>query len=139
MERPIFTGLIADVANWYSRACFRCTKAAEINVIPRVTISTGITSRHFRSFEGNCRKCVPSKYDNGPDVLIPSFHPQNGVRSELSTIDGRITAIGKSRPRSTSIDSPRLFVNVYVFGQPKCCARFMPTRTNRFRTQRCRL
>jgi len=32
-----------------------------------------------------------------------------------------------------------LFVNVYVLGQPRCCARFMPARTRRLRTQRARL
>src|SRR4029077_11664141 len=99
----------------HTRACAREITAAAISVIPRHTMSTGITSRHFRSFEGNCRKFVPSKYDSGPEVLIPSFHPTNGERSELSTIDGRTIAIGKSFPCFASIDSPRLFVNVYVF------------------------
>src|SRR5579862_9668916 len=102
-------------------------------------MSTGITSRHLCLFVGNCRNVVPSRYDSGPDVLMPSFHPVNGVLSELSTIEGRTIAIGKSFPRRARIDSPRLFVNVYVFGQPRCCARFIPARTNRFRTQRARL
>ena len=35
--------------------------AAAISVMPRQTMSTGITSRHFRSFEGSWRKFVPSK------------------------------------------------------------------------------
>src|SRR5579859_5656715 len=112
MLRPILHGVMPDVASWYIRAFLRCTRAAAINVIPRQTISTGITSRHFFSFDGSCRKFVPSKYDNGPDVLIPSFQPENGVRVELSTIDGRTTATGRSFPRRARIASPRLFVNV---------------------------
>ena len=55
---------------------------------------------------------MPSRYDSGPDVLMPSFHPVNGERSELSTIDGRTMAIGRSLPCRARIDSPRLFVNV---------------------------
>ena len=50
----------------------------------------------MRWFEGNCLKFVPSKYDSGPEVLIPSFQPVNGERSELSTIEGRTIAIGNS-------------------------------------------
>src|ERR1700681_3564555 len=96
-------------------------------------MSTGITSRHFRAFVGSCRKFVPNKYESGPEVLIPSFHPENGERSELSTIDGRTIAIGKSLPRVASTDSPKLFVKVYVLGQPKCCARRIPIRTSRLR------
>src|SRR5205814_5367005 len=65
-------------------------------------------SRHFRSFDGSCRKFVPSKYDSGPEVLIPSFQPINGERSELSTIDGRRTAIGRSLPCRARIDSPKI-------------------------------
>ena len=80
--------------------------------MPRQTMSTGITSRHFRSFEGSWRKFVPSKYESGPEVLIPSFHPLNGERSELSTIEGRTIAIGNSQLLRARIDSPRLFVNV---------------------------
>src|ERR1700730_3380785 len=119
MLRPIFTGLIAEVASWYIRALRRAMMAAAISVIPRQTMSTGITSRHLRSLVGSCRKFVPSKYDSGPEVLMPSFHPANGERAELSTIDGRTIAIGKSRPWRARIDSPKLFVNVYVFGQPR--------------------
>src|SRR5215813_4233921 len=106
--------------------------------MPRQTMSTGITSRHFFSFEGSWRKFVPSKYESGPEVFMPSFHPAKGVRVELSTIEGRTTAIGKSLPRRERIDSPRLFVKVYVFGQPRRCARFMPARTRRLRSQRRR-
>src|SRR5437588_11290987 len=102
-------------------------------------MSTGITSRHFRSFEGSCRKLVPSKYESGPDVLIPSFHPVNGERSELSTMDGRTMAMGRPLPCRAKIDSPRLLVNVYVLGQPRCVARRMPTCVKRLRTQRARL
>src|ERR1700688_906322 len=104
--------------------------------MPRQTMSTGMTSRHFFAFEGNWRKFVPSKYDSGPEVLMPSFQPLNGVYCELSTIDGRTIAIGKSRPRCARIDSPRLLVKVYVFGQPRYCARRIPTRTNLFLTHR---
>src|ERR1700737_2377620 len=139
MLRPILTGLIEDVAIWYSCPCRRVTPAAAIKLIPRHTISTGITSRHLRALVGSCRKFVPSKYDSGPEVLIPSFHPENGERSELSTIDGRTIAIGSSRPLRANTDSPRLFVNVYVLGHPRCCARLIPTCTKRFRAQRNRL
>ena len=55
---------------------------------------------------------------------MPSFHPVNGERSELSTMEGRTMAMGKfAALLAPEIDSPRLFVNVYVFGQPRCCAR----------------
>src|ERR1700719_94139 len=86
------------------RAFFRSIKAAAMSVMPRQTMSTGITSRHFFAFEGNWRKFVPSKYESGPEVLIPSFHPVNGERSELSTIEGRTMAMGRSRPRRACID-----------------------------------
>ena len=112
MLRPIFTGLIAEVASWYIRAWQRAIIAAAISDMPRHTMSTGITSRHFRSLVGNCRKFVPSRYDSGPEVLIPSFHPINGERSELSTIDGRTIAIGRPAPRRAINDSARLLVNV---------------------------
>src|SRR5882724_11144245 len=112
MLRPILHGVMPEVASWYMRAFFLCTRAAAIRVIPRQTMSTGITSRHFFSFEGSCRKFVPSRYESGPEVLIPSFQPENGVRVELSTMEGRTTAIGKSFPRRARMDSPRLFVNV---------------------------
>src|SRR5215470_19829137 len=105
-------GLMPEVASWYIRAFLRCTSAAAIRVMPRHTMSTGITSRHFFSFEGSCRKFVPSKYESGPDVLIPSFQPENGERVELSTMEGRTTAMGKSLPRRAKIDSPRLLVKV---------------------------
>ena len=75
-------------------------------------MSTGITSRHFLAFEGSCRKFVPSRYDSGPEVLIPSFQPVKGERVELSTIEGRTMAMARPRPRCASNDSPRLFVNV---------------------------
>src|SRR6266478_1993771 len=101
------------------RALRRAMMAAAIRVIPRQTISTGITSKHLRSLVGSCRKLVPSKYESGPEVLMPSFHPMKGERIELSTIDGRTIAIGKSCPWRERIDSPKLFVNVYVFGQPR--------------------
>src|SRR5215813_14147354 len=112
MLRPMLQGVIPEVASWYIFACFRCTNAAAMSVMPRQTMSTGITSRHFFSFEGSWRKFVPSKYESGPDVFMPSFQPAKGVRVELSTIEGRTTAIGKSLPRRERIDSPRLFVNV---------------------------
>src|SRR5438876_8804251 len=99
----MLTGLMAEVANWYSRACRRVTSAPAIRVIPRLTMSTGITSRHFRSFEGSWRKFVPSRYDSGPDVLMPTFHPVNGERSELSTIDGRTM---RSEEHTSELQSP---------------------------------
>src|SRR6266704_2147281 len=73
-----------------------------MSVNPRHTMSTGITSRHFRSLEGSWRKFVPRRYESGPEVLMPSFQPVNGERSELSTIEGRTTAMGRSRPRRGS-------------------------------------
>src|SRR2546423_6144128 len=112
MLRPILTGLIAEVASWYIRALRRDITAAAINVIPRHTMSTGITSRHLRSLVGSWRKFVPSRYESGPEVLMPSFQPANGERSELSTMEGRTIAIARSRPRPDNIDSPRLLVKV---------------------------
>src|ERR1700682_4305514 len=112
MLRPMFTGFPAEVASWYMRALHRAITAAAIRLIPRLTMSTGITSRHLRALVGSWRKFVHSKYESGPEVLIPSFQPENGERSELSTMDGRTMAIGKSRPRLASTDSPKLFVNV---------------------------
>src|SRR6266851_8938864 len=112
MLRPILTGLIAEVASWYILAWRRAVTAEAMSVIPRQTMSTGITSRHFRSFEGSWRKFVPRRYDSGPEVLMPSFQPVNGERSELSTIEGRTMAMGRSRPRRARMDSPRLFVKV---------------------------
>src|SRR6266478_6540698 len=70
---------------------------------------------------------------------MPSFQPVKGERSELSTMDGRTMAMGRSRPRRARRDSPRLFVKVYVFGQPRCCARRRPTRASLLRAQRARL
>src|ERR1700753_3525464 len=107
--------------------------------MPRHTVSTGITSRHLRAFVGSWRKFVPSRYESGPEVLMSSFQPGNGERVELSTIDGRTTAIAKSFPWRDNTDSPRLFVNVYVFGQPRCCAPRIPARVRRFFAQRARL
>src|SRR3984893_6714782 len=114
MLRPMFTGFTAEVASWYMRALHRAITAAAIRLIPRLTMSTGITSRHLRALVGSCRKFVPSKYESGPEVLIPSFQPEKGERIELSTIDGRTMAMGKSFPWRDRIDSPRLFVYVYV-------------------------
>src|SRR4029077_18723946 len=112
MLRRMFTGLIADVASWYMRARRRELTAAAISVMPRETMSTGITSRHFRSFEGSWRKFVPRRLESGPEVLIPSFQPVKGDRSELSTMDGRTMAIVKSCPLRVRMDLPRLFVKV---------------------------
>src|ERR1700730_8435169 len=96
------------------RALRREITAAAMSVMPRLTMSTGITSRHLRSLVGSCRKLVPSKYESGPEVFMPSFQPENGERIELSTIDGRTMAMGKSLPWRARIDSPRLFAYVYV-------------------------
>src|SRR5258707_668140 len=112
MQRPMSQGLIPEVANWYIRALLRSINAAAISVMPRQTMSTGMTSRHFFAFEGSWRKLVPRRYESGPEVLMPSFQPLNGVYCELSTIEGRTIAIGKSLPRCERIDSPRLLVNV---------------------------
>src|SRR4030088_469292 len=98
MLRPILTGLIAEVARWYIRAWHRATTAAAMSVIPRHTMSTGITSRHLRSFEGRGRRLAPRRYESGQEVLIHSFQPAKGEPSELSTIDGRTMAMGRSRP-----------------------------------------
>ncbi len=91
----------------------RATSAAEINVIPRVTRSTGIKSRHFASLVGSCRKKVPSKYESDAEVLMPSFHPRNGFSSDDSTIAGRTTAIAAAGFASRKFrikDSERLLV-----------------------------
>src|SRR5256885_11651648 len=112
MLRPILTGLIAEVASWYIRALRRAITAAAINVMPRHTISTGMTSRHLRSLVGSWRKFVPRRYESGPEVLMPSFQPANGERSELSTMEGRTMATGRSRARADKMDSPRLLVKV---------------------------
>src|SRR5207302_8612681 len=97
MLRPILTGLIAEVASWYMRAWRRAMTAEAMSVIPRETMSRGITSRHFRSFEGSWRKFVPRREESGREVLIAAFHPVKGERSELSTIDGRTMAMGRPR------------------------------------------
>jgi len=72
----------------------------------------GITSRHFSFVRRKLAEIRAEKVESGPDVLIPSFQPVKGERSELSTIDGRTMAIGRSRPCRARIDSPRLFVKV---------------------------
>jgi hypothetical protein len=41
--------------------------------MPRHTISTGMTSRHFFALDGSCRKLVPSRWR--PGSMMPSFHP----------------------------------------------------------------
>ena len=48
----------------------------------------------------------------GADVLTPSFHPSKGSWVEVSTIEGRTTAIGSSRARASISDSARLLVKV---------------------------
>src|ERR1035438_5330911 len=103
-------GLVTDVANWYSGSCRRSTSAAAISVIPAHTASTGIMSNRFRSFDGNCRNAVPSRYESDAEVLMPSFHPRNGLETDVSTIAGRTIAIGKPAPYLAISDSARLLV-----------------------------
>ena len=86
--------------------------AAAISVIPLQTASTGIMSSRLLSFEGNCRKYVPSRYDSDAEVLMPSFHPRNGLATEVSTIAGRTTATGSPAPCFAISDSARLLVSV---------------------------
>src|SRR5206468_12995443 len=100
--------------------------AAATSVIPAQTESTGIISSRLLSFEGNCRKYVPSKYDKDAEVLMPSFQPTKGLATEVSTIAGRTTATGSPAPYFTIRDSARLLVRVYVLGQPNSRARRIP-------------
>src|SRR5579864_807301 len=100
--------------------------AAAIRVMPLQTASTGTMSRRLLLFEGSWRKYVPSRYDREADVLMPSFHPRNGFATEVSTMAGRTTAIGRPAPRFAMSDSARLLVRVYVFGQPSSLARRVP-------------
>ena len=86
--------------------------AAATSVIPAQTESTGMISNRLLSFEGNCRKYVPSRYDKDAEVLMPSFQPTKGLATEVSTIAGRTTATGSPAPYFTIRDSARLFVSV---------------------------
>src|ERR1700732_4576660 len=106
--------------------------------MPRQAMSTGITSRRLRSFDGSCRKYVPRRYERGAEVLIPSFHPRKGWSIEVCTIDGRTTALGSPAPRVVSSDSAKLLVKVYVLGQPSLRARRVPARVRRLRIHRRR-
>src|SRR5580704_3721191 len=110
--------------------------AAAIRVMPAQTASTGMMSRRLLSFEGNWRKYVPSRYESEAEVLMPSFHPRNGFETEVSTIAGRTTAIGKPAPRFTISDSARLLVSVYVLGQPNSLARRVPASVRYVFSQR---
>src|SRR4029078_831894 len=101
--------------------------AAPISVMPRQTDSTGIMSRRFFSFEGSWRKDVPSKYESDAEVLIPSFHPTNGSSTDVSTIAGRTTAIGKPAPYFAISDSARLLVKVSVLGHSNYAESSMQT------------
>src|SRR5215469_3687883 len=123
------------------RSCRRSASAAAISVIPRHITSTGIRSRHLLAFVGSWRKNVPKRYESDAEVLTPSFHPQNGFSIEDSTIDGRTSAIaafGFSFRKLRIIDSARLFVNVYVLGQPSSFARRLPASIISWRSQRTR-
>ena len=51
-------------------------------------------------------------------------------------MDGRTTAMGSPAPRVASSDSAKLFVNVYVLGQPSSFARRVPAAVICWRTQR---
>ena len=57
---------------------------------------------------------------------MPSFHPRNGLNTDVSTIAGRTIAIGSPAPCFAISDSARLLLNVYVFGQPSSRARAIP-------------
>ena len=57
---------------------------------------------------------------------MPSFHPRKGFATDVSTMDGRTTAMGNPVPRLTIRDSARLLVKVYVFGQPSSLERLVP-------------
>src|ERR1700733_3505895 len=109
--------------------------------MPRVTRSTGIKSSDLLSFVGSCRKNVPSKYESEAEVLIPSFQPRNGFSIDDSTMAGRTTAIAAlgfwSRKLRIS-DSDRLFVKVYVLGQPSSFARRVPASVKASRNHRTR-
>src|SRR5579863_1376279 len=106
--------------------------------MPAQTASTGTISRRLLLFEGNCRKYVPSRYDNEADVLMPSFHPRKGLATEVSTIAGRTTATGSPAPCFTISDSARLLVSVYVFGHPSSFARRVPASLRYVLSQRTR-
>src|ERR1700694_4753451 len=99
--------------------------AAPISVMPRHTESTGIMSSRFFSFVGSWRKEVPSKYESEAEVLMPSFQPTNGSCTDVSTMAGRTTAMGKPAPYLEISDSARLLVREYVLGHPSYAARFM--------------
>src|SRR5947199_9490394 len=94
-------GFVTEVASWYSGSWRRSMTAAATSVIPAQTESTGIMSSRLLSFEGNCRKYVPSRYDNDAEVLMPSFQPTNGWATEVSTIAGRTPATGSPAPYFT--------------------------------------
>src|SRR5580700_8516710 len=106
--------------------------------MPLHTASTGIMSSRLLSFVGNCRKYVPSRYDNDAEVLMPSFQPRNGLLTEVSTIAGRTTATGSPAPYFAINDSARLLVSVYVFGQPNSLARRVPASVRYVLSQRTR-
>src|SRR5450631_4533836 len=103
-------GFVTEVASWYNGSYRRSTSAAAISVIPAHTASTGIMSSRLRSFEGNCRNAVPSRYDSDAEVLMPSFQPRNGLATDVSTIAGRTIAIGRPAPYLAISDSARLLV-----------------------------
>src|SRR5205085_8223153 len=112
IDRPMSHGLVTDVASWYSASCRRSTIAAPISVIPWHTASTGIMSSRLCSFDGSWRNVVPSRYESEAEVLMPSFQPTKGLLTDVSTMDGRTIAIGKSLPRFAISDSARLLVRV---------------------------
>src|SRR5712692_11407520 len=73
MLRPILTGLIAEVASWYMRAWRRAMTAEAMSVIPRQTMSTGITSTLplVRRKLAEIRAKKVRKRPRGIDAFIP--------------------------------------------------------------------
>src|ERR1700722_6586311 len=94
--------------------------------MPLQTASTGTMSSRLLLFEGSWRKYVPSRYDRDAEVLMPSFHPGNGLATEVSTIAGRTTATGKPAPIFAISDSPSPLGSDNVLGQPSSLARRVP-------------
>src|ERR1700730_12827084 len=109
--------------------------AAPNSVVPRHTESTGMISNRFFSFVGSWRNEVPSHYESEAEVLMPSFQPTKGSWTDVSTMAGRTTAMGKPAPYLEISDSARLLVRVYVLGHPSSAARFMPYSVKYSRSQ----
>jgi len=92
----MFTGFIAEVASWlHPRVTPRDNGGGNQRHAPRNHIHRNDVEA--LAFIGRkLTKVRAQQIRQRPGVLMPSFHPENGERSELSTIDGRTMAIGKS-------------------------------------------